>query len=95
VASILETRKALEHDCQRSKSPLRRTAEAVSGIDIPGLERIEPFCVLSWQSRARVKIYDGDKAIELTSNADLERAIFTDASNRNGLVGVGIAHLSG
>jgi hypothetical protein len=42
-----------------------------------------------------VRIYDRDAAIEVANNAELESAIFTGALHGDGLVGVGIAHLSG
>ena len=41
-----------------------------------------------------MEIYDRDKAIKAVERANEDMAIFTDASARSGLVGVGVSHCS-
>ena len=64
-------------------------------IGLAELERIEPYCLPPWEPRATVRIYNRDRATELAEEACLRSAIFADASDRNGLAGIGIVHSSG
>src|SRR5438477_49296 len=76
---------------KRFKSPLQKIAQTFEKLDLSKVETVTPFCIPPWQERPVVYIpEDRDKAAELAKNhAGL--AVFTDASSRNGLVGIGIA----
>lgn len=79
---------------RRFLSPLQRTAKTFSRFDIKDLEYIEPFCVAPWHPYARVRIYEREKAIKMALDADPERVVYTDASNRNGKIGIGVTSSS-
>jgi len=62
--------------------------------DMRDMECIEPFTVAPWQSRADVRIQGRETAIEMAKKAIPELTIFTDASDKNGVVGIGVTHLA-
>jgi ribonuclease HI len=85
---------SIQQDHQRFPSPLQQTAKTFKGADINNLERIEPFGLAPWQPRAKVRILEHEQAEELANRANLARSVFTDASCRQGKVGMGVAYLA-
>ena len=70
-------------------SPLQKIARICQNI-IPGnLEYIQPFTKAPWISPVEVHLLDKEKAIEEASII-LPTSVFTSASSRNNLIGVGI-----
>jgi ribonuclease HI len=89
-------RRLATEQCRRLRSPLHHIAEDFRETDLSQLERIRPFCMPPWMTGANVTVQGKDEAkavAEAVEHGTLK--IFTDASTRNGLSGIGAAFASG
>ena len=75
------------------KSLIQLLAQKCASTDFSNLEKIHPFCLPLWKKGVETYILpDRDIAIKLANSQRIaNRAIFTDGSARNGLVGIGIS----
>jgi ribonuclease HI len=89
-------RRHATQQCRRLKSPLHHMADEFRETNLDNLERIRPFCIPPWMAGANVTVQGKDRAIvtaEARTHGTLK--IFTDASTRNGLSGIGAAFADG
>lgn len=84
-------RRTYRKDPKRFPSHFHHLAQQSRDLDVDNLERIECFCQAPWQPRAQISIFDRQRASEHANDIEPGLAIFTDASIRNGVVGVGIS----
>ena len=87
-------RRRLQSLSKRFRSPLSRLAEETSDGSLDNLEHIEPYCIAPWRPRAKVIIQDREGAIEGARKANLDHALFVDASSKSRVMGIGISYLS-
>ena len=76
---------------KRFTSPLQRTAERFAEVPVDRMETISPFTVAPWEKRLSIGLeLDREKALE-NANERLGLVIATSCSQKNGLVGIGVA----
>jgi hypothetical protein len=76
---------------QRFVSPLQRIANAYQGVPVNKMETVYPFALSPWEKRMHVMIEpDREKAADKARNTQ-GITIATSCSQRNGLLGFGVA----
>ena len=89
-----KSKQRIDVNNKRFVSPLQTHAQRFQAVDLSRIEEIQPYCIPPWRAGANVKISTREEATEgaiaSTTNAKTQ-TVFTDASSRNGLVGVAVA----